>query len=170
MLEAVVSPPLFLGVQVDKRTRAYKIYTSAIDVLGRETMSTEHGYMLRAMAIMIDYATKPKKKPKRENSECPVSPQRVYRILDDECGERLALGAASGSDFARLARALNDISGISIPRIQTLAAWINSGALSFWQSPPALGHVIKHLSNWLSQAEAWAAESSRNIKFGDLIR
>ena len=151
---------------MDKRTRAYKIYAAGKDKAPQEKFDN----LLQAIAVMIDYATKkptPKPKPK---PELPISPREVFQILEENCSSQLALGAPSGQDFARLGRAISDIPGISEQRIRTLAVWIASGALSFWQSPPSLGHVSKHLSNWLSQAEAWSDEANRTEDFGKLIR
>ena len=147
---------------MNKRTQhLYDAARVALEEHGFEFNTQCVGVTL-SLAAMLDAAfpepiAPVKSKAVKAPLDLPFTPSQLFDALEAGCGERLNLRPYDGSTFAQLARKLAKCGGLQATDPETLVAWINSGALSFWESKPTWNHVCKHVTNWIAQARAWEA-------------
>ena len=142
--------------------RARRIYEAGVAVYkGSPPASADK--ILKAMALMLDEATKPKKSIKQSDKgrpqKLPFSPQALY----EECLARVPhIVACEPYDkrwFGRLGKVLQASSGLTAGDMETLVAWIEGGGLDFGDSW-SFEHIIKHFPNWMTRARGGVTQQA----------
>jgi hypothetical protein len=133
--------------------------------IGRETYlsaipgEAEFYAMLRAVAAMIDEATKPASRGTRPKETKPVvfSPANVFDALEEHCAGKLHLRPYDESSFRTLGRVIKNMPGLEGADLDKLCDWINAGGLDWYKGSATWTHCVRNFSSWVTAARGWAA-------------
>jgi len=133
--------------------RAKCIYEAGLPAYGGEPPPSAQK-MMKAIALMLAEATKPKKKKaatKNEGATLAFGPGELYEACLARVPHIIACEPYDQRWFGRLGKVLQASKGLTADDLETLVAWIEGGALDFG-SNWSFSHVIKHFPNWMAQA------------------
>jgi hypothetical protein len=157
---------------VSKNTRAGKLYHKGLEAFESDSLkeiSDVGAGMLRAMAVMIAEATKPKQRASNGRTlKHMESGLFAYELLKKKAPEALVYEPVARHTFSRLGKILDD-ANITDAQFTILIDWLKAGGLSWMHSPPTWGQFVTKCIDWIARAQH-EAQSQIELPLSDLDR
>jgi hypothetical protein len=144
------------------QTRAQRLEAVAL-----EGMSQDHKLvlqpMVRAMAKMIDEATKPKEKRAKDPQTTGDwhAGNRALADLELIAHTAVAWQPVQPRTVAALGKAVRELR-LSDPDIIKLAQWLEGGGLSWMDELPTTSYIARHLADLVAKSRASLPKSERS--------
>jgi hypothetical protein len=152
---SVPLPRLFRS-NMDKRTRAYKIYKVGIDRQGENGGMSD--YYLETIARMIDFATREKKAKKEGGVSGSASMRPLERLIPE------FIEPCTAPPYARFGGILTK-NKLTDTHVNRVARYLEAG--NWYGNKPTLMTIVARFTDLLDKATAWEhkRDAPPNVEF-----
>jgi hypothetical protein len=147
------------------QTRAQKLYKTAVD--SWPGANQEEKSLLGALALMLDEATRPKKRQASGTYQDRQLGESVWKKLTEEAPSAILYSPKQVHTFSSLGRKLREAK-VTPNDLDLLVNWLNSGGLSWMTSTCNWGTFIKYSLDWIGRAREAAPKAIAKGYLGKL--